>query len=296
MVIYVDLLFAINLLIDAFMLVMTGVIRKSTLIWWRIAIAALVGASYVLFIFMPSLSAMFHFTAKVLISLIIVWIAFGYRGWQRFSKHVAAFYMLNFVAAGGVIGVQQILQSQSEFLDGIRFTSTGAVTIPLQLSISFILLTITPIAWLFRQVVVNRRRIDAISKWVMPVEIGFLNHVITCQGLLDTGNQLHEPMTGLPVMICELQLWEEVIPHDIFEIISKQAFQTAKVKWEYADRIRYIPYRGIHSGVQVMMAIRPDYVFVNGVQIERVIIGLRAESFHHDHAYQTIIHPDLIHN
>jgi stage II sporulation protein GA (sporulation sigma-E factor processing peptidase) len=296
MVVYVDVLFAFNLFIDAFMLVMTGVMRKSTLVWWRIILAAIVGASYVLFIFLPSLSGMFHFTAKVLISLIIVWIAFGYRDWQRFGKHVAVFYVLNFVAAGGVIGVQQILQSQSEFFDGIRFTSSGTVTIPLQLSIGFILLTISPIVWLFRQVVVSRRRMDAISKWVMPVEIGFSNYVIPCLGLLDTGNQLHEPMTGLPVMVCELHLWEEIIPKDVYEIISKQAYQTSSVEWEHADRIRYIPYRGIHSGVQVMIAIRPDYVSVNGVRVERVIIGLRSESFHHDNAYQIIIHPDLIHN
>lgn len=295
MVVYVDLLFVLNLLIDAFMLTMTGVMRKSSLVWWRIFLAAVVGATYVLFIFMPNLSGMFHYTAKVFISLIIVWIAYGYRGWQRFGKHVALFYVLNFVAAGGVIGVQQIVQSQSEFLDGFRFTSSGAITVPLQLSIGFTLLAISPVVWLFRQVVVSRRRIDAISKWVMPVEIGFCNHVIPCLGLLDTGNQLHEPMTGLPVMICDLQLWVEILPKDVFEVISKQNFQASTVDWEHADRMRYIPYRGIHNGVQLMAAIRPDYVSVNGERVERVIIGLRSEALHHDNAYQTIIHPDLIH-
>jgi stage II sporulation protein GA (sporulation sigma-E factor processing peptidase) len=258
-------------------------------------IAAFFGASYVIFIFMPSLSGMFHFTAKVLISLIIVWMAYGYLSWQRFGKHVAVFYVLNFVTAGGVIGAQQLLQSQSEFIDGFRYTSSGAVTIPLQISIGFTLLAITPVVWLFRQVIVSRRRIDAISKWIMPVEIGFADHVIPCLGLLDTGNQLHEPMSGLPVMICELQLWEEIFPKDVFAVLLNHAFQTSTADWEHADRMRYIPYRGIQSGVQLMAAVRPDYVSVNGVRVERVIIGLRTESLHHDNAYQAIIHPDLIH-
>src|SRR5690606_14483025 len=98
MVVYLDLIFALNLLIDATTLHVTAWSRKLSAKRWRIWAAAVIGASYVMMMFFPALSVFFTFIIKVLFSLAMIFTAFGYESLQHFVRNIGVFYFVNFVA------------------------------------------------------------------------------------------------------------------------------------------------------------------------------------------------------
>src|SRR6476646_5380698 len=56
LVVYIDLIFAANLLIDGVLLWLTGWLVKLRVSWWRLVLSAVIGALYVVMMFVPELS------------------------------------------------------------------------------------------------------------------------------------------------------------------------------------------------------------------------------------------------
>lgn len=126
LVVYIDLIFAANLLIDGVLIWLTGWLVKEKIAWWRLFLSALVGALYVVMMFVPELSFLYTFMIKFGLSVLLLLIAFGYRSLQGYLRALGAFYVINFAAAGGILGIHYLLQSTGDIWNGILFTSTGA--------------------------------------------------------------------------------------------------------------------------------------------------------------------------
>ena len=92
--------------------------------------------------------------------------------------------------------------------------------------------------------------------------------ICRCTGLIDTGNQLYEPLTRTPVMVMEACVWEDVLPASWIHHIRKRrwiklfADMTDDEPFIWQDRLRLVPYRGVNSGAQFMLAIKPDLVII----------------------------------
>src|SRR5690606_37999551 len=139
MVVYLDLIFALNLLIDASTLHVTAWSRKLRAKRWRIWAAAAIGASYVMMMFFPALSVFFTFIIKILFSFAMIVTAFGFGSLQYFLRNVGVFYFVNFVAAGCILGLHYILQSQGEVMSGVLYSRSGGITFQFQLGLVFLI-------------------------------------------------------------------------------------------------------------------------------------------------------------
>ena len=73
--VYLDVLFAINFLMDLVMVFLALLASKSRVSMWRLTFAAGLLALYGTFIVFPKLEGGFSLTGRVAISLISVWIA-----------------------------------------------------------------------------------------------------------------------------------------------------------------------------------------------------------------------------
>ncbi|WMT42444.1 sigma-E processing peptidase SpoIIGA [Paenibacillus sp. D2_2] len=100
LVVYIDLIFLLNLLIDASLLLVTAWMRKQKFVFWRLLASAAFGAAYVVMMFLPELSFLYTFLVKFLFSVVMLWIAFGFKSLQSYLRNLGAFYVINFVAAG----------------------------------------------------------------------------------------------------------------------------------------------------------------------------------------------------
>ena len=64
----------------------------------------------------------------------------------------------------------------------------------------------------FRGVMSARRRLERIDTCLAEVSVRIDDTTIHCTGLIDTGNQLNDPFSRLPVMVMEASLWEQYLP------------------------------------------------------------------------------------
>lgn len=302
MYVYIDLIFALNLLLDAALLQTTAWVRKLDYLKWRLWLGALIGAVYVLMMFVPALSLAFIFIVKGGFSILMVYTAFGCKSFSYLLRNLAVFYFVNFSVAGGIFGLNYFLQSRHEVLNGMLFTQSGALTF--QFQIAAILIVVSGFALLYFVRIIfsaHQRKVNT-SHVLAKVEVQIGEHWHRCDGLIDTGNQLYDPLSRLPVMVMEISQWERILPdkwkracdsREMDEIF--QCLQEEEGPWK--ERLRIIPYKGIQQGSQWMLAIKPDKVVIQQQDIRkenvRLLIGLKSGRLSSDGAYQAIIHPAL---
>lgn len=303
MVVYLDLIFLMNLLIDGSLIAVTAWMRKRKVAIWRLLLSAVAGASYVVMMFQPQLSFMFTFLVKFLFSVVMIWIAFGFGSLQTYLRNLGAFYIVNFAAAGGVLGIHYLFQSSGELWNGIWYSASGGLEFSLGIGTVFVLAAFFAVMVWFRLVLSSRRRQEMMTTYLAEVTVRIDETVITCTGLVDTGNQLTDPLSRLPVMVMETSLWQPYLPEGRGGPEAGSEADNLILEWTeddsflWRDRLRLVPYRGINKGSQFMLALKPDEVTVrlNGrVTItDRVLVGLDRGRLSAEGAYRAIIHPAL---
>ncbi|MNI18582.1 Sporulation factor SpoIIGA [compost metagenome] len=149
----------------------------------------------------------------------------------------------------------------------------------------------------------SRRKQEKMSTFYAEVVVTIQNTEIRCIGLIDTGNQLTDPLSRMPVMVMEASLWREYLPDSVGTAWSTEHADNLIMEWTedesfgWRDRLRLVPYRGINRGTQFMIALKPDEVSVtvdgHEVRTTRVLVGLDGGTLSSDNAYRAIIHPLL---
>ncbi|QGQ95784.1 sigma-E processing peptidase SpoIIGA [Paenibacillus psychroresistens] len=303
MIVYVDLIFFMNFVIDGVLLLATGWTRKIKMKGWRIAAGAGIGALYVIMMLFPETSILFTFIFKFIFSVFMILVSFGFGQIQRFFRTLGVFYLVNFVAAGGILGIHYLLLSSGDVMNGIWYTHTGGLSFHVKLSMGFVLIALLLVVWFYLRVTRTSQRQMEVSQWITDLRIQLDEVEFTCKGLIDTGNRLYDPLTNMPVMVVEVGLLHDYLPEVWIKRIQnaevEQIFmELDKVDFKGQERIRLVPFRGINKGGQFMLAIKPDQVMVRNneqwITTNKVLVGMDGGKLSSDGAYQAILHPKLI--
>lgn len=303
LVVYLDLVFLSNLIIDGAVLLTTAWVRGIKPKWWRLAAAAAVGAGYAAMLFLPGAGVLLAALAKIALSLVMLLIAFGFGGLQRFVRNAAAFYGISFAAAGGVIGLHYLLQSRGGIWDRLWLTDSGAVGLELQYGLASVLAAAGAALLLYRAVLGSRKHTERTLDSLAEVTVEIDGRAVQCTGLIDTGNRLYDPLTRTPVMVAEAALWSGELPAAWIEALRGGEVEGLLARLDrdgrsLGDRLRFVPFRGIGGRTQLMLAVKPDRVRIerDGRRIEtsRVLIGLEGGTLASDGSYRAIIHPSLL--
>src|SRR5690554_1839055 len=103
--IYVDILLAENILMNYLILWLTSAAVKADTSRIKRLAAATVGALYALLIFFPGYRVLYSMAMKVLLSFLIIIIAFTPQRFGEFAKQLAVFYLVSFILGGAVLGL-----------------------------------------------------------------------------------------------------------------------------------------------------------------------------------------------
>ncbi|WP_274363333.1 sigma-E processing peptidase SpoIIGA [Paenibacillus thermotolerans] len=306
MVVYVDIVFLTNFVLDFALLLATARIRKIRPSAWRLILASMIGASYVLMMFVPELAIFYTFVVKCLFSAAMIMTAFGYKTLGRFAGTLAAFYGVNFAAAGTVFAVHYMARSSSEVVNGIVFSQTGGAMRGTGMSLWYILVMAGLGIWLFRVVHSGAKRKETKAQFLTEVEVRIEGTTINCQGLIDTGNHLYDPLTRTPVMVMEASLWSPHVPQQWLDAIRSGEADSivgrmggeSEEAFPWPERIRLVPYRGINGRTKFMLAMKPDEVAImqdgRRIAVDKVLIGLDGGQLSSEGAYRAIVHPALV--
>ncbi|MGO4887865.1 sigma-E processing peptidase SpoIIGA [Anaerobacillus sp. MEB173] len=303
MTIYLDVIWFLNFCIDLLLLCLTAIVLKRSMNKWRLILGALMASSIVLALFTPLSTIVYHPLIKTLFSMLIVLFTFGYKRFSYFAQNLCMFYFVSFICGGGIFALHYFLQNDATVLNGIVATKSSGFGSPI--SWSLIVLGF-PAVWYFskkniQQVEVQQVKYDQIVDVVISID----QTEIKVKGLIDSGNQLHDPITKAPVMILDVSKMVEYIPDWLVEASKKideigTNLGSAEERDKWQERMRIIPYRGVGQENQFLIGIKPDQVKVthdNEVYgIAKVLIGLSHTVLSAEDEYECIIHPKMITN
>ncbi len=306
-VIYADLIFGLNIILDWTLLRTTAWMRGFSFSKWKVAAATGVGTAYAAVLFIPSYPILYTYVGKILFSIVMLLIAFGFRNIGFFVKTFATFYFSAFVLAGGAIGLQYLFQDArgwSLFREAREMWKSGGAD--LQMGAGFLVVALLASYALFRTVWKQGKRQQQVARQLVQVDIQIGEIKRSCTGLVDTGNHLNDPLSGAPVIITESCLWEGALPGEWLARLKQeqpldmlQSIGDSDGKCPFDEsRLRIIPYRGVNQGMQWMIGLKPDFIQVTSdtekYVCTKVIIGLDGGTLSHEGAFQAIIHPGVM--
>jgi Sporulation factor SpoIIGA. len=200
MIIYIDILLIENFIINLFLLMVMTKLLKVKKRRKQEIFAATLGAFYVLVMISPSLRFFTLIPFKLIVSVIMVYIAIGTTNFRNLFKGTVVLIMLSFLLSGMCFGL-------SFFSNGYSLDSGYTVN---SFPIKYLVLAILCILIFTERVVDIIKDKYFVSNYTYDVTIKINNHEIHTKGFLDTGNELKEPITNLPVIIIEKTLYDDV--------------------------------------------------------------------------------------
>lgn len=278
MILYGDLYILFNLAMDFVLLLATAWVRKTDVRRWRLGLGAGVGAAFALCVICFGWMGIGFVFAKAVAVIGMVASAFRWQGIKKLLGHVVTFLLINFLVAGGVQGIKQMLA-----------VSAAATAI----GVMAMVLIGVPLIFVIRQSLAALRKQTLLGRYCMPVEIQLEGEVRSMMGFMDTGNHLYEPMTGLPVVIGELSRWEGVLPEVVIDSVRCGDLTRVSLL-PISRKLRIIPYRSVGTGTQWLVGIRPDWLRIDGRETNAAILALQVDAMHKGGAYEIILHPELL--
>ncbi|WP_195572786.1 sigma-E processing peptidase SpoIIGA [Paenibacillus sp. 1001270B_150601_E10] len=303
-VIYADLVLGLNIVLDWTLLRMTARLRGIRPERFRIAGAALIGTVYAGVLFLPTVPFLLTIGGKVLISICMLMVAFGFHQFGYFFRNLLAFYFSAFVIAGGAMGIQYLLQDASLW-SVFSNTASEGVSERMKFGSALLIIGLCCAYGLYRIAWGQQKQQSQMNTFLAEVEIGIGGQVCTCKGLIDTGNSLKEPLSGAPVMITDAMLWDGILPASWITAVQEGDVLNGLQQSEDdgssavdAGKLRIIPYRGVNASTQWMIGFKPDYIKIthdaSEYRVEHAVVGLDSGRLSADQQFQAILHPDMI--
>ncbi|MBD8068381.1 sigma-E processing peptidase SpoIIGA [Bacillus sp. PS06] len=299
MYIYLDIIWLLNFLFDFMLLLLTAIILKRKIVKWRIFLAALLGSTIVLLMFMPIQSLASHPIVKILFSCLIILTAFGYKKFRYFFQGLLTFYFTTFMIGGGMIGVHYFFEYEVSITNNVMATSTTGFGDPISWLFVFIGF---PLAWYF-----SKQQIDHIETkkihydQIVTVEVSIDHISFSLKGLIDSGNQLYDPISKSPVMILDTKKIEHILPKSILEQsknLDSLGTNTTEESHPWESRIRLVPYRAVGQDHQFLLALKPDEItlYYNNekIRVKKALVALNHTTLSSVDEYQCIVHPKML--
>lgn len=295
--IYGDVVLILNICVDYCILLLTAVALKRQTSFRRLLCGAAIGSVLVFLDFTPLATYSNHPIGKMVMSIIIIAVAFGYKDSVTFFKNLCMFYFSTFVFGGCVIGTHYLLQSS--YPNSTQSLSSIGRIYGDPISWTYVFVAI-PILMFYikkqiQEISFTKLRYDKIVK----IEVKIKNFVYHVNGLIDNGNQLQDPITGKPIIIIHANCFDDGIPEEVLELAKMPLHEPTNISDEWAARIRIVPFQVVGNQKGWLLTIRSDEVSIYQANKEKitcknVMIGVNAFAFTSSEEYQCILHPKLL--
>ena len=294
--VYVDVLFAVNLLINYILINASGILSKINRNKLRMGFGAFIGASYALLIFFPDFSMLFTTICKLLISMLIVAASFPFYTLRSYIKTLVIFYMVSFGFGGCVLGVFYFSDIGARlgavYSNGIFYFNLPWTVLALSGILFYLAIKICGIisAKLYRGENLRKK---------LRISLGEKTAELTA--LLDTGNALIDPVTLSPVIIAEYKSLRPLFSEDIK--LGLNRLSSDNITWimsevsEYGLKVRLIPFSSLGKENGMLLGFVPDHAEIRddcGVRVlDKCVVGIYDKQLSKDKSYTALFNPYL---
>ncbi|MCJ7839560.1 sigma-E processing peptidase SpoIIGA [Lederbergia sp. NSJ-179] len=298
MVVYLDIIWLLNFLIDSFLLWATSIYLKRKIHPFKILLGGLLGSLVILMAMTPISTWSTHPFMKGILSVLMVWITFGYKRVSTFFASLFTFYFATFLMGGILIGAHYFLSFHLDFRTSVAIETVRGYGDP----ISWLFLAgAFPVAWYFSKTRINHLTKTSIQYDVLYDVYIMINEIeVELKGLIDSGNQLYDPISKKPVMIVSIEPFQNDLPEEVQAVADGQndlytASATLPTEWTHIMRL--IPAKTLGKNNQLLCAFKPEKVMIkeeNGRNIEKdVLLVFTTQQLSGDGTFQCILHPQM---
>ena len=298
MTIYLDAVWALNFLLDLMLLMLTQTLAKDTTNKLRIVIGAFIASLLVpITLYFPD-TFLTSIYGKLIYSIIIILCTFRFISMYQITKLLLLFYFTTFSIGGGLIAIHFLFQSPLGFSPNGLLTFNSGYGDPI--SWLFILIGF-PVLWLFTKSRMDRHAVEKIRyDQLYPVTIKLKNKSYSTTGYIDSGNQLVDPISKKPVIICDELFLKQWFSDNDWEMLkaSHTELDFTKIPKEWERLIHIIPFHGVEGKSSFLIAIRPDSLVIQydskKITTNKVLIGIQFAQLTKDGSYHCLIQPQII--
>jgi stage II sporulation protein GA (sporulation sigma-E factor processing peptidase) len=266
MVINLDLLIIENTIVNYFLLYITSQTVRVKVKWNRILLPAAVGGIYVITMVFKGLVLFTILPFKIVIAVIMVALLFRNKSFI-FNMKALGIYMLYSMMLAGICFFLELNNNL-----GLEFSS-----VIINYSYKKLLLSLIIIYLLINRIVVYIRDRKELSSLIFKVEIVDKGIQRTVNAFLDTGNELREPATNLPVMIVEKACMDNLVLKEHEKL--------------------FVPYSVVNGYSGNMIGFKPDHIVVyNGreKEIREVVIAFCEDKLNKYNDYNALLSRGII--
>ncbi len=213
MTIYIDTLFLVNFFMDSVILFVTSCLTRERPYTLRLFVGAVLSAIYGSLMFLPNLSFLYGGVCKIIASFLFVIASFGYKNKKSFIRSYLTFWLVTLLSGGIVFGIS-VWTDFGEVLQTV--VSNGIV----YMNVNPLLLISASGILYFLMEMYRRMCVRNFSKAKLYVDfvVTYMGKDYNLRGLIDTGCELFEPISGAPVIIVDREEVKDVsdIKHKIF--------------------------------------------------------------------------------
>lgn len=290
-----DLDLLLNGSMDALLLILTARLLNVPLRSKRILGGVLAGEIPVILSAYAPVSLAFEMS-KFLIPWIMVWMAYPSRGHRPYLKALLLFWILSAGLGGLVYALWGWISFDGFVGNSLRIGLKNLWILPL---VAFF--------WWIGQRAWHKGLTSAAqlrsTLYDLRIDFGAKTGPVAIKALLDTGNQLRDPLAGTPVILVEEEVAAAGLPEELLPVL-KAPWHELEDPWPWlwnADPawIRYfvfIPYQGV-GHKSWLLGIRPQHVICTSTPEPREIkatIALVQQVLSTDGAYQALLHPEHV--
>lgn len=298
-VIYLDMVLLVNLIMDYIILWATGRLAQVNTNGWRLLAGSTLGSAYALTLFSPHQERWLWFLVKVLFSLCMLLLTFYPLSWQKLLQVLVCFYLVSFIMGGAVLGG---LYLSNNLLVTPALAGKGMLLYPVPST--WLALAVLAAVFLVNwgSALIKKNFWQALLQ--LPIVIGFNGKRLALKALVDTGNNLRDPLTGRPVIIVEYQALKPILPEEMRlkvragEEPELEKIITSLAGTPWATKVRVIPFHSLGRTGGLLLGFKPDEVVIfweeRLIKITDVVIGLCWERLAPGGNYRALLHPDLL--
>lgn len=261
MTVYLDLVILLNFGFDLLLLFAVAIVLRRTTTLKRLLLASLIGSITIISMFIE-LSSLSLFLVKVLISIIMVLIAFKFKS-VKYTLNNLFYLYTSSILLGGFLYFLNLEFSYKH--DGLLFYYNG-------LSINVIILIILSPIIIYAYIKQAKNLKNNYSNYY-NIDIYLKNNeIITATAFLDTGNKLEDPYKRRPIIL----------------------LNNNKLKLDNdLQRLLLVPYESLNNH-GLLKCIIPEKIFIEGVGFRtNFLVGISNEEIKIE-GVDCILSPKLI--
>ena len=292
MIIYIDIIFIENIIMNTIILYATAIILKQKVKNIRLIISAVIGSIYSILMYITKLTIYSSIISKFILSVVMAYVAFKPNDIKKIFKQIIIF---SFVFGGVALNLIYFLRPENINIKNGLFTGEYALkVIMLGAIMAFIIIKIS--------IKIIKTKFNTKNMYC-DINLKINEKQIATKAMIDTGNLVKEPITNTPVVIVEESLLEGIIPKEILKNLENILCGNLEnlpqdIQDEYLPKLRCIPFSSLGKENGMLVGIKISEIVVKSEDEEKktpnIIIGIYERSLTKNGEYRALVGVDLL--